>query len=64
MNSTGPISEILLAKKADIVAAEHGIGRAKRDELKRLKGEAHRSILRAAKAGFDPQNLMNPGVLI
>lgn len=48
----------------DNVAAEHGIGRAKRDELKRLKGEAHLSILRALKAALDPQNLMNPGVLI
>ena len=46
------------------IAAEHGIGRAKRHELTRLKGQAHLSILRALKAGLDPQGLMNPGVLI
>ena len=46
------------------IAAEHGIGRAKRHELKRLKGDAHLSILRAVKAALDPQNLMNPGVLV
>ena len=46
------------------IAAEHGIGRAKRDELIRLKGDAHLAMLRAVKTGLDPQGLMNPGVLI
>ena len=46
------------------IAAEHGIGRSKRDELKRLKGDAHLSMLKAVKAALDPQNLMNPGVLL
>lgn len=46
------------------IAAEHGIGRAKRDELARLKGDVHLGLLRAIKAALDPQNLMNPGVLV
>ena len=54
----------LVTEMGGSIAAEHGIGRAKRDELKRLKGEAHLSMLRAVKASFDPKGLMNPGVLL
>ena len=46
------------------IAAEHGIGRAKRAELKRLKGDTHLGLLRAVKTGLDPKGLMNPGVLL
>jgi FAD/FMN-containing dehydrogenase len=46
------------------IAAEHGIGRAKRDELRRLKGDTHLKMLRAVKTALDPKGLMNPGVLI
>ena len=54
----------LVTEMGGSIAAEHGIGRDKRDELKRLKGDVHLSMLRAVKAALDPQNLMNPGVLI
>ncbi len=46
------------------IAAEHGIGRSKRDELKRCLGEAEIVLLQAVKAALDPQGIMNPGVLV
>jgi len=46
------------------ISAEHGIGQMKRAELGRLASPAHLHALRAIKAAFDPQGLMNPGKLI
>ena len=46
------------------IAAEHGIGQMKRDELARLAAPARLHALRAIKAALDPQGLMNPGKLV
>jgi FAD/FMN-containing dehydrogenase len=46
------------------ISAEHGIGQMKRAELGRLASPAHLHALRAIKAAFDPQGLMNPDKLI
>jgi FAD/FMN-containing dehydrogenase len=46
------------------ISAEHGIGQMKRAELGRLASPARLHALRAIKAAFDPQGLMNPGKLI
>lgn len=46
------------------ISAEHGIGQMKRAELGRLASPARIHALRAIKAAFDPQGIMNPGKLI
>jgi FAD/FMN-containing dehydrogenase len=46
------------------ISAEHGIGQMKRAELGRLASPARLHALRAIKAAFDPQGLMNPDKLI
>ncbi len=45
------------------ISAEHGIGVAKVDWLKRQKGPAAYAAMRAIKKALDPKNLLNPGVL-
>jgi len=45
-------------------AAEHGIGRLKRDELAQVKSPVELAMMRAVKAALDPQGLFNPGKLI
>ncbi len=45
------------------VAAEHGVGRLKVEDMKRYGDPAHREAMRAIKAALDPQNIMNPGVM-
>ncbi|QDC36399.1 FAD-binding oxidoreductase [Sphingobium fuliginis] len=46
------------------ISAEHGIGQMKRAELGRLSSPARLHALRAVKAAFDPQGIMNPDKLI
>jgi FAD/FMN-containing dehydrogenase len=46
------------------ISAEHGIGQMKRAELGRLASPARLHAMRAIKAAFDPQGLMNPDKLI
>lgn len=42
------------------VSGEHGIGYAKRPYLNKAKDEAVLNLMRAVKAAFDPQNILNP----
>ncbi|MEV5020486.1 FAD-binding oxidoreductase [Sphingobium sp. LMA1-1-1.1] len=46
------------------ISAEHGIGQMKRAELGRLASPARLHAMRAIKAAFDPQGIMNPDKLI
>lgn len=46
------------------VAAEHGVGRLKVDEIARLKQPVEIDMLRRVKKALDPENRMNPGVLV
>jgi FAD/FMN-containing dehydrogenase len=46
------------------ISAEHGIGRIKRQELVRVKSPVELDLMRAVKAAFDPQGIMNPGTLL
>jgi FAD/FMN-containing dehydrogenase len=46
------------------VSAEHGIGLLKRDYLHYTRSKAEISALRAMKAIFDPDGIMNPGKLL
>lgn len=43
------------------IAAEHGIGRLRRDELARRKPAVALSMMHAIKQALDPKGLLNPG---
>ncbi len=45
-------------------SAEHGIGRLKRDELRRYRSEAELELMRKVKDALDPDNIMNPGKVL
>ena len=46
------------------IAAEHGIGQMKIDELERLASPARLHALRRIKAAMDPLGILNPGKLV
>jgi FAD/FMN-containing dehydrogenase len=46
------------------ISAEHGIGQAKREDLRRYRSETELSLMRAVKKALDPANIMNPGKVI
>ena len=46
------------------IAAEHGIGQMKVEELERLASPARLHALRAIKAAMDPLGILNPGKLV
>jgi FAD/FMN-containing dehydrogenase len=46
------------------ISAEHGIGRAKRDELAHYAPPATLAAMRAIKRALDPNGIMNPGKLL
>ena len=45
-------------------SAEHGVGRAKVDELARLGDPTKIAAMRAIKSALDPLGIMNPGVIL
>ncbi|MDH4148832.1 MAG: FAD-binding oxidoreductase, partial [Acidimicrobiia bacterium] len=46
------------------ISAEHGIGRAKRDELYRNRSPEELAVFARIKDAFDPDHVLNPGVLL
>ncbi len=46
------------------ISAEHGVGVAKAAWLERDRGAADVAAMRAIKRALDPQNIMNPGVIL
>jgi FAD/FMN-containing dehydrogenase len=46
------------------ISAEHGVGRAKANWLRRTQSAEERRLRLAMKAAFDPDGIMNPGVLV
>jgi FAD/FMN-containing dehydrogenase len=46
------------------ISAEHGIGRMKREELAKIKGGVEIDLMRAIKAAFDPNGILNPGKVV
>ncbi len=46
------------------ISAEHGIGRLKKAELVRTANPAKLSALRAIKRALDPENILNPGIML
>ena len=72
-NITGPdahsdgLTEAVLTEVAELggsIAAEHGVGRAKRDWLRLSRSAAELAAMRAIKAALDPAGVLNPGVLL
>ena len=46
------------------ISAEHGIGVAKRDDLRRYKSPVELELMQQVKQALDPKNLLNPGKLL
>ena len=46
------------------IAAEHGVGRLKRDALSRFRSGAEYDLMVRLKQSLDPQGIMNPGKVI
>ena len=57
------VHEIVLDLNGSI-SAEHGIGRMKRDMLKKVKSEVELDMMQQVKALFDPKGILNPGKLL
>ena len=60
------LTETILTLVADLdgsISAEHGIGVAKRDWLHLSRTADERAVMQAIKDAWDPDHLMNPGVL-
>jgi FAD/FMN-containing dehydrogenase len=51
----------LTAELGGSISAEHGIGQAKREEIRRYKSEVELALMRRIKQALDPKGLMNPG---
>jgi FAD/FMN-containing dehydrogenase len=61
------IDEIVLrmvAAHGGSISAEHGIGRAKRKWLHLNRSDADLALFRSLKRAFDPDGILNPGVLL
>jgi FAD/FMN-containing dehydrogenase len=54
----------IVAKYRGSIAAEHGIGKLKRDELAHYKSPVEMDVMRAIKHALDPKGLMNPGKVV
>ena len=46
------------------ISAEHGIGRLKQAAMLQRKSATELTMMRAIKTAFDPNNIMNPGVIL
>lgn len=46
------------------ISAEHGLGRLKREEIKRYKSQTELDIMRKIKGVLDPKGIMNPGKVL
>ncbi|HEX2839999.1 FAD-binding oxidoreductase [Hyphomicrobium sp.] len=57
------VHEVVLSLGGSI-SAEHGIGRLKADELRRVKSPVEIELMRRIKAALDPKGILNPGKLL
>jgi len=46
------------------ISAEHGIGLAKREDLRRYRSATEIALMRTVKQAIDPDNIMNPGKVL
>jgi FAD/FMN-containing dehydrogenase len=54
----------ITAKLEGSIAAEHGVGQLKRNELPLYKSELEMELMRSIKKTLDPHGLMNPGKVV
>ncbi|MEM8731510.1 MAG: FAD-binding oxidoreductase [Pseudomonadota bacterium] len=54
----------IVARYDGSFSAEHGVGRAKVDDLERYGDPAKLAAMRAIKAALDPHGIMNPGAVL
>jgi FAD/FMN-containing dehydrogenase len=54
----------IVASMNGSIAAEHGIGLIKRDELTRYKDPVALELMRTLKVALDPGNILNPGKVV
>ncbi|MEM8743467.1 MAG: FAD-binding oxidoreductase [Pseudomonadota bacterium] len=57
------VHEIVLDLNGSI-SAEHGIGRMKRETLRKVKADVELEMMRKIKASFDPNGILNPGKVL
>jgi FAD/FMN-containing dehydrogenase len=65
--ATGEANRIvhdLVAGLDGSISAEHGLGRLKRDEIKRYKSALELGLMQKIKSALDPQRIMNPGKVL
>jgi FAD/FMN-containing dehydrogenase len=46
------------------ISAEHGLGVAKRDEIRRYKSDVELAVMKSLKQALDPQGILNPGKVV
>ena len=46
------------------ISAEHGLGQARREEIRRYKSALELDLMRKVKAALDPLGIMNPGKVL
>ena len=54
----------IVSARGGSIAAEHGVGRLKRDALSRFRSGAEYDLMVRLKQSLDPQGIMNPGKVI
>ncbi|MCV6600752.1 MAG: FAD-binding oxidoreductase [Cohaesibacter sp.] len=57
-------AEMIALELEGTVSAEHGIGRTKRDALKRMISPQEFALMQALKRSFDPKLILNPGAIL
>ena len=63
-HAISPLIFELVAARDGSISAEHGVGTLKRDFLNYSRSTDELEIMRALKAVFDPNQIMNPGKLL
>jgi FAD/FMN-containing dehydrogenase len=53
-----------VAKFGGSISAEHGLGRLKHDLIRKYRPPLDLELMRAVKQALDPQNILNPGVIV
>ncbi len=53
-----------VARFGGSISAEHGIGQAKREDLRRYRSDVEIGLMRTLKSALDPENLLNPGKVV
>lgn len=66
-SATGEVNRIvhsLIAELNGSISAEHGLGRLRREEVKRYKSAVELDLMQKVKIALDPDNIMNPGKVL